>query len=181
METSMLRVRWPIVLFLVTAFYSCATPQISLDYDSSVDFSRYKTFGWLKASQEKSGETWLDNSLIDERVREAVEKNLASKGYKKVPGDSVDFYVVYHLSMGKMFDTQPVRGHISIGGIGITSRGATGQEEGLLLIKVNDAKTGETVWRGLSACGVKEQLTPEQTTETINKAVEKILAQFPPQ
>jgi hypothetical protein len=181
METSMPKVRWPIVIFLIMAFYSCAAPQVSLDYDSSVDFSRYKTFAWLKESQEKSGGTWIDNPLIVERVRAAVEKTLASKGYKKLSGDSADFYVVYHLSMGKMFDVQPVRGHIGIGGIGITSRGATEKEEGLLLIKVNDAKTGETVWRGLTPCRVKEQLTPEQTAETVNKAVEKILAQFPPQ
>ena len=176
----MLKVRWPMVIFLIMAFYSCATPQVSVDYDSSVDFSRYKTFAWLKKSQKKSGETWLDNPLIDERVRAAVEKNLVSKGYKKVSGDSANLYVFYHLSMGKMFDTQPMRGYISIGGIGISSRGATESEEGLLLIKVNDAKKRETVWRGLTTCRVKEQLTPEQTTEAINKAVEKILAQFPP-
>ena len=177
----MLKVRWPIFIFVIIAFYSCATPQVSLDYDSSVDFSRYKTFAWVKESQEKSGDTWIDNPLTDERVRAAVEKNLLSKGYKKVSGDSADFYVVYHLSMGRMFDTQPVRGHISIGGIGLTSRGGTKKEEGLLLIKVNDAKTGETAWRGLTPCRLEEQLTPEKTTEIINKSVEKILAQFPPQ
>jgi hypothetical protein len=177
----MLKVRWPMVIFLIMAFYSCTTPQVSLDYDSSVDFSRYKTFAWLKESQEKSWDTWIDNPLTDERVRAAVEKNLVSKGYRKVSGGSADFYVVYHLSMGKMFDTQPMRGYISIGGIGISSRGGTKNEEGLLLIKVNDAETGETAWRGLTTCGVKEQLTPEQTTETINKSVEKILAHFPPQ
>ena len=177
----MLKVRWPIVIFVIVAFYNCATPQVSLDYDSSVDFSRYKTFAWLKESQEKSGETWIDNPLIDERVRAAVEENLLSKGYKKGSDISADFYVVYHLSMGRMFDTQPMRGHISIGGIGLSSRGGNKKEEGLLLIKVNDAKTGETAWRGLTPCRLEEQLTPEQTTETINKAVEKILAQFPPQ
>jgi hypothetical protein len=176
----MLKLRWPIVIFLTTAFYCCATPQVSVDYDSSRDFSRYKTFAWAKEFREESGETWIDNPSVNERVRAAVEKDLLSKGYKKVSGDSADFYVVYHLSMGRMFDTQPTRGHISIGGIGLSSRGGTKKEEGLLLIKVNDAKTGETAWRGLTPCRLEEQLTPEQTTEIINKSVEKILAQFPP-
>jgi hypothetical protein len=181
METSMLKVRWPIVIFFIMAFCSCATTQVSQDYDSSADFSRYKTFAWLKGSQEKSGDTWIDSPLIDARVRAAVEKTLASGGYKKISGDSADFYVVYDLSMEKMYNMQPMRGYISIGGIGISSSGATEYEEGLLVINIDDAKTRKTVWRGWTTCRLKEHLTPERTTETINKAVEKILAQFPPQ
>ena len=177
----MLKVRWPVVIFLITALCSCVTPQPSHDYDSSANFSTYKTFAWEKESKQTSGETWIDNPLIDQRVRAAVEKNLSLKGYKKTSGDSADFYVVYDLSIEKMFDSQSNRVSISIGGIGISKRGGAEREEGLLIISVNDAKTKGRVWRGWATCRVKEQSTPEQTTETINEAVEKILAQFPPQ
>jgi hypothetical protein len=181
MEGSMLKPRWPILIFLITAFYSCATTQVSQDYVSSANFSRYKTFAWLKESQKSKGDTRIDNPLIDERVRAAVDKTLASKGYKKISGDSADFYVVYDLSLEEIFDLQPMRGSISFGGIGIRSTGATEYEEGTLVISIHDAKTKKPVWRGWAKCRVREQPTPEQTTETINKAVEKILAQFPPQ
>lgn len=177
----MLKARWPTVIFLITVFYSCATTQVSHDYDSSANFSTYKTFAWLQKSQERSGDTRIDNPLIDARVRAAVDKTLTSKGIKKISGDSADLYVDYDLSLEKIFDLQPMRGSISFGGIGIRSTGASEYEEYTLVIGVNDAKTRKPVWRGWATCRVKEQTTPEQTTETINKAVEKILAQFPPQ
>lgn len=176
----MLKVRWPIVIFLITAFCSCATTQVSQDYDSSANFSTYKTFAWLE-SPKRSGDTRIDNPLIDAGILAAVDKTLTSKGYKKISGDSADFYVVYDLSLEKTFDLQPVRGYISFGAIGVSSRGETEYEEGTLVISVNDAKTKKPVWRGWVTCRVNEQPTPEQTTETINKAVEKILVQFPPQ
>ena len=177
----MLKVRWPVVIFLITAFYSCATTQVSQDYDSSANFSTYKSFAWLKESQESSGDTRIDNPLIDGRVRVAVERTLTSKGYKKTSGDTADFYVVSELSLEKIFDVQPRRGSISLGGIGIRSAGASEYEEGTLVISVHDAKRKKSVWRGWARFRLKEQPTPEQTTETIDKAVEKILAQFPPQ
>lgn len=176
----MLKLRWSIVIFLVTAFGSCATMQVSQDYDSSANFSTYKTFAWLE-SQEKSRDTRIANPLIDAEIRAAVDKRLNSKGYKKISGDSVDFYVVYDLSLEKTFDLNPVRGYVSFGGIGVTSRGQSEYEEGTLVITVNDAKTKKPVWRGWATSRVNEQPPPEQTTETINKAVEKILAKFPPQ
>ena len=177
----MLKVRWPIVIFLITAFHGCATPQPSHDYDSSANFSAYKTFAWGKESKKSSGETWIDNPLMDARVLAAVEKTLSSKGYKKISGDQADFYVLYDLSMEKMFDSQPMRGVISIGSIGISTRGGAERDEGLLIISVNDAKAKKRVWRGWSTCRLRGKSTPEQTTEIINDAVEKILAQFPPQ
>jgi hypothetical protein len=180
MEGLMLKVRRPIVIFLITAFCSCATTQVSQDYDSSANFSTYKTFAWLE-SQKRSGDTRIDNPLIDAGIRAAVDKILISKGYKKISDGSADFYVVHDLSLEKTLDLQPVRGYISFGAIGVSSRGETEYEEGTLIISVNDAKTKKPVWRGWATCRVNKQPTPDQTTETINKAVEKILVQFPPQ
>ena len=81
----------------------------------------------------------------------------------------------------KTFDLNPVRGYVSLGAIGVTSRGQSEYEEGTLVITVNDAKTKKPVWRGWATSRVNDQPSPEQTIETINNAVEKILAKFPPQ
>jgi len=162
---------------------------VNQDYDSSTDFSSYRNFAWLQESQKKTGDIRIDNPLIDSRVRAAVDRTLTSRGYK-ISGDAADFYVAYHLSLKRKLDLEPVTGSIVVGrgyygswgGIALHNGSAvTEYEEGTLVIDVNDAKTKKLVWRGWASRRVREHSTPEQTTDTINKAVEEILARFPPQ
>lgn len=183
------KLRWSTFIPLIVAFSSCATMNVNQDYDSSTDFSSYRNFAWLQESQKKTGDIRIDNPLIDSRVREAVDRTLTSRGYR-ISDDAADFYVAYHLSLKRKLDLEPMTGSIflgrgyygSWGGIGVHSgSGVTEYEEGTLVIDVNDAKTNKLVWRGWASRRVREHSTPEQTTDTINKAVAEILAQFPPQ
>jgi hypothetical protein len=43
------------------------------DYDHAADFSRYKTYSWLKVEAE--------NSLWQDRIRKAVDAQLTAKGW----------------------------------------------------------------------------------------------------
>src|SRR3984893_193384 len=63
------------VLLGVTA--TAFSREIKTDYDRHANFSQYKTYSWAKV--ETSSPLW------DDRVKEAVDKELAKKGWAQVP------------------------------------------------------------------------------------------------
>ena len=56
----------------------CATMEITSDYDSSVDFSALRSWGWMPKGEGESERT--ENVFVDARVRQAVERELKFKG-----------------------------------------------------------------------------------------------------
>jgi hypothetical protein len=53
-------------------------------------------------------------------------------------------------------------------------------EEGTLVIDFVDAASRKLVWRGTGSGALESEPTPEETTRGIDRAVAKILEQFPP-
>ena len=84
----------------------CSTLRVKTDYDPSVDFTRFNTYEWLKpplkdGASEKPVDELTDpfarNSLLDKRVRNAVERELAARGFQKTSDGSGSFRVAYHV------------------------------------------------------------------------------------
>jgi len=57
----------------------CATgPQVRSDYDTSADFSRYRTFGFVSpAGTDKNGYS----TLVTERLKRATQGQMEMRGY----------------------------------------------------------------------------------------------------
>ena len=71
----------------------CASPKIGYDFDRSVNFSPYQTYAWIAAAQEATGDRRLDSSLIDARIRAAIDAQLRSKGYTATANGTPQFLV----------------------------------------------------------------------------------------
>ena len=54
--------------------------KVRVDYDHSVDFSKYKTFMWAEKPH-------TENPLMDDRIVDAVNAQLSAKGLEQVPAD----------------------------------------------------------------------------------------------
>ena len=65
-------------LLLVTIFVlqSCGSVRVVSDYDTSVDFSKYKTFAFFKPGIDKA----KINDIDKRRILKAIEVNLLDKG-----------------------------------------------------------------------------------------------------
>ena len=61
-----------IVLLFATASFA---QQVKTDYDRYADFNQYKTYSWEKVQTQDS--LWVD------RIREAVNADLAAKGWTR--------------------------------------------------------------------------------------------------
>lgn len=56
---------------------AAAWASVSTDYDHNTNFAKYKTYSW--------GKVQTANSIWDERVRSAIDSQLAAKGLTQVP------------------------------------------------------------------------------------------------
>jgi hypothetical protein len=77
-----------IVLFILSPIVGCATPLVvDYDYDTTYDFTKLKTYGWLPSPPGSQIE-----DLTEKRFKQAVDTQLAAKGYSQ-SAESPDFLI----------------------------------------------------------------------------------------
>ena len=178
-----------IICFLFALFiFGCSGIKVSQDYQPDTNFNNLKTYTWKYITQEKTGDVRIDNSLMDNRIRKAIENALTEKGLFAA-GITSDFQVAYTYTISKKKYSSPVNTGVGFGfgsygrygTIGIrTGTQVDEYDEGLLVIDFLKSDSDIVLWRGKSTHGVDTHSTPESTTDQINKIVGKILSQFPP-
>lgn len=155
----------------------------SYDYDKTADFSSFRTYSL------KDG-TPVGQPLIDNRIVAALDAELAAKGLTK--SADPDVFVVYHMAFDKEKDIYTYSsgygggyGPYGWGWGGGWAGGTTTTQVrdilvGTMVIDMADAKKGQVVWRGVGVKEVDTGAKPEKRDKSINKAVKKILKNYPP-
>ena len=186
----MRKIKHVIYLISLVLFAGCSGIEVSQDYHMTADFSNLKTFDWHSAKQKKTGDLRVDNPLLDSRIRKAVDRSLAQKGFQRKSKGTPDFYVGYKYAILKRIRSERVRSGIGFGFGGSGSFGSVGigtgsdireYDEGMLVIDITNTKNGKLLWRGTGTRRVSKHADPKERTKKVNQTVEKILAQFPPQ
>lgn len=183
-ETRMRRMinRLVIVVFLgMTA--GCAAMRVATDYDPSGNFVDLKTYGWLERPRLGVSDPRIDNTLLEARVRNAVDEVLAAKGYRKKESGKRDFLVGYHAAIRTVMDLYSMNDYYGYRygwGWRSTDFHVYRYEVGSLVLDVVDGETKNLLWRGSAQAKVDRSATPEKREEHIRQAVGKILERFPP-
>ena len=184
-----IRIAVAILVLAVVGSTGCSGIQVSQDYRKSADFSGISSFAWASESQEKTGDVRVDNPLMVERIREAVEQTLIEKGLRKADRSEADILVQYHFEIRQKVKSDDVRGGFGFGvgtwgrggGIVIGSGGdVKTYDEALLVIDLLRPNESDLLWRGNATYRLAAHSSPEKTTRLVYEAVEKIFAQFPP-
>ena len=171
---------------LALLLWGCSPVRVSLDYDVSADFARYRTFDWYPGPQPKTGDVRVDSPLLDARIRTAVTDTMLAKGYRRVTDARPDLYLAYHLTIRSKFEADTFNtgfgygGYPYWGGVGYETR-IREYDEGMLIVDIIDVASDKLIWRGTGTRRVTEQSDPEKTTRVVNQTVAEILSQFPPQ
>ena len=75
----------------------CSTMEVQVDHDPDQPFSGLKTYDWIPGPREPTGNRRIDdNTLLDKRVRKAVEGALNEKGFRE-SSESPDCWLAYTL------------------------------------------------------------------------------------
>lgn len=175
--------RAPILFgLLLLTLSGCTQIRVRSDFDPQTDFSKLQTYGWLPDLQATT-DPRLDSKLLDRRVREAVDRQLAAKGYRKVDDDTASFRVAYHVYLQRQSQTvhEPVGPYTYRwwGGMGPTY--TYQYDEGTLLVDVIDPQTNVLTWRGSATAIVDPRASVQERGERIDRAVASLLEKFPPQ
>lgn len=177
--------RWLIIIIGSVLTVACAGLSVERDYDTSVDFQRLKTYAWQPGAGKET-----EGSLLDSRIRKAVDSELAEKGYHKVATDKANYFVSHHYAI--IGENEPDRVRTSVG-LGTGSRGTFGgigvsiglgggdKEQSILGIDMVNPASGKLLWRGVARQRPIAQSDPEKTTAKVNETVEAILKEFPPE
>jgi len=183
-----------LLLGSLAAVTGCAGLQVHTDYDSALDFSNFETFAWLEApvlTTASDGVTDVEvnpfavNSMLDARVRAAVERELDREGYRPAPdGATPSFQLQYHVILKDKTRISTTAGPYYGGYWGAGRYGGFAgstqsfdYQEGTLIIDLVDPETQRIAWRGWAVGNNREGYYDE---ERVAKVVNAILSEFPP-
>lgn len=158
---------------------------VTADYDTSADFSVYRTYAWLDEAlpPDKIPEDLRAiGDITDKRIRSAVDSEMAAKGFTSTTSNP-DLVIFYHIGIEDKVDvTEWGYSYASTGRYwGWNTRNVDTYEyqEGTLIIDFVDANSEVLVWRG-TARKVLESLTPEEADRLIKEIVREMMALYPP-
>ena len=186
--------RFAVTLALLASLnVGCSTMEVQVDYDPESDFSGLKTYDWIPGPRKPTGDPRIDdNTILERRIRRAVESELNAKGFQK-SSESADFWLAYHVTLDKHQSVTTLNSYHGYGpGWGWNYRAEPwasrrrGQavvfeyEAGTLLLDVVDPDGRDLLWRGSATDEVNFSATPAAREEQINEAVRRMLAKFPP-
>jgi len=164
---------------------ACSPVRVNQDYVQTADFSAIHTYGWRSAAPPASDDPRINNPLLRQRFRQAIEQTLTQRGYRQAaePDVLVDYghTIISRLDADQLdigfgfgFGRGPVSGGF-FGGPGIRQ-----YDSSVLTIDIYDASGERLLWRGSGSEILTTHDSPSELTAAVNRMVAAILAQFPP-
>lgn len=167
---------------------SCATLEADSDYYAAADFTTLRTYAWMADSPLIESESArVSISPLDvRRIREAIERELAAKGFAAAGSTAeADFAIAFTVGARDMInlnDYPPYyRGQWQWGyGYYWPNVDVGMYTEGMLAIDVFANASREPIWHGWARKMIVGADVEDPAT-TIDAAVAAILADFPPE
>ena len=165
-------------VFVLVMLGAAFAQHVQTDFDHQANFSQYKTYSWQEIKPA--------NSLWDARIKNAVDAQLAAKGWTQVAsGGDVAVVAVKTSKTQRTLQTfydgfGGGWGWRRFGGGGFGDATTTEQDYkvGTLVIDLYDAKTKQLIWRGSAQDTVSDKAT--QNEKNLDKGVAKMFKVFPP-
>lgn len=160
-----------LILVSSVVLAGCSKNATKYHYETKADFTNLRTFDWFAVPQEMQL-----NELVVRDVKDAVNRELAAKGMRKV-SENPSFLIALHIRRQLKKDDWSLS-DVRYGSY--RSRLGRPYEEGTLILDFVDPKTKELLWRGSATATIKPALTPQEQKRKINEVVSRILDEFPP-
>ena len=141
------------------------------------DFAKYKTYKWVAIE----GAVHPDQ-IMDQQIKQAIDGQLASKGLTKTDREDADLYVGYQVSISqeKEWNAYNTGGAAWRWGGGMATATSSTIQVGTLGFDVYDRANKQLVWRGFATKTLNPPKEPEKRQKNLEKAVAKLLMDFPP-
>jgi hypothetical protein len=169
---------------------SCASkPTIETDYDHTVDFSQFKTYGFFDPLGIESPNY---SSIYGSIFREAIGKEMESRGYKQSGNPDLLINVSGRLQdktkVTTTSDPYMAGGYYGYrrgaygawGGYGYgTTTHVSNYTEGTVNVDMVDRAQKRMVWEGVAIGRINEKVTNEQRRANIQAGIQEMFAAYP--
>lgn len=173
------------LLFLSLAFLTgCSSVKTTYDFDSTVDFSKYKTYEFTEDAMKIPIQE-LDRT----RLISAIDAEMGKKGFTKssTPDVWLDLQVKLEqkqsataTNTGVGYYGGPYRYGYGAGYGGTTHINVENYVDGTLFINMIDKGTEKLVWQGRGTKTLEENPSPEKKQANITYGVQAIFKNYPP-
>ncbi|MFZ0593537.1 MAG: DUF4136 domain-containing protein [Bryobacteraceae bacterium] len=137
------------------------------------DFSKYHVYKWVEIAGGKH-----PNQIVDEEIKQAIDSQMAGKGLTKTDNDKADLYVGYQIAVDQERQWNAYGGGIRWGGMGTATSSTI--NVGTLVLDMYDPATKQLVWTGQATKTIDPSKSQEKNEKNLNKAMAKLLKNFPP-
>jgi hypothetical protein len=163
---------------LVVGAGTVLAQDVSVNYVPGTDFSKYKSYKWVQIQGAEK-----PDQIIDSQITLAIDKALAAGGLTKVTGDKADLYIAYQIAYTKeqQWTTYNVGGPYAWrygGGTGMATSSTIAI--GTVALDMFDPAAKELVWKGKASKTLSNEKDPAKRQKNIDKAMAKLLKDFPP-
>jgi hypothetical protein len=141
------------------------------------DFSKYKTYRWVTIEGAH-----YPNQILDAQIKQAIDQQMAAKGFTKTDAPNADLDLAYQASMNK----QTQWSAYSTGGVrwgwggGMAVATPTTINTGTLILDMYDVASKTLVWQGSATKTVNPGNSQEKIQKNLDNAMKKLLKDFPP-
>lgn len=161
-------------LALLSTAIGCSGLQVETEHDPNASFDDLRSYAWVE--EESAGRRTV-RAESERRIVDAVERELAEKGFVKAAADP-DFLVGFVVIVESGADERTIYPDEKIGYVSGRTTIRTYQE-GTLLLYVANPEDGQGIWQG-AATETFEHPDQETINRRIDEAVHELLARFPP-
>ncbi len=158
---------------LMLAACASSGADVEVSYDRGTDFVSEKSYQWVRQPVAKyaPGDLNIRESVLT-TLKLHISDSLSAKGYNT--GPSPRFLVNYALGAAQNVRVQPGVGGF---GAGKYTPFVTTETESVLVIDVQDAASGRSLWRGWAPVSLE---TGQDRLAAIKDTADAVLSRFPP-
>jgi Domain of unknown function (DUF4136) len=168
-------------LLAILSAFAAPAPVVAQDVRTNsmpgTDFTKFKTYKWVRIDGAK-----YPNQIVDAQIEQAIDQQMAAKGFTKTDAENADLDLAYQVSM----DQQTQWSAYSTGGMrwgwggGMTVATPTTLHVGTLVLDMYNPAAKQLVWQGSATKTVNPGNSQEKIQKNLDNAMKKLLKNFPP-
>jgi hypothetical protein len=176
---------------LVLALVACSVTfaqGVRTNYMPGTDFSKYHTYAWVGEVQGVPAVGGQPDQILDTQVKQAIDSQMAAKGFTKVVDGKADLLLGYQLAIDR---EKQINGFASGwggwggwgpwgGGLDSFSATTSTINIGTFVIGMYDPAAKKLVWIGAAQRAIEPSKKQEKNQERLNQGAQKLLKDFPP-
>jgi hypothetical protein len=190
----MKKIQWLSGLVMSVFVLAACGNKAYVQKDPSVDFSKIKTYAWVKAEKQKgTSRPGKTNDLTDNKIRASMDKNLYASGWR-MTRRKPDVFLVYDVDIQKetrnindpVYSQPMTRWYYSPWRRGYMPvyypsefLGYNNQQQivnaGTLTLTIMDANTDKTIWQGWTTSDINgRRMTDKEIDDNVKAIIKKL-------